>query len=203
MNAKQKLSSHDLLTNLLAILILILNFNHLVATFPISSSHGNLQNLGRKAGSIDKSRAGLKRASSFSSGSDSSDSESLDSDPRRSKFKRASLTAAGIIKRASAALDADKKLTFIKERWERARRRARSAATSVAASVAPRLKRSPVIVPSAPKSAFELVDLGDNVPSQARTTISLKLVYSPVLTGTPEPKSPVPLRTGCLEFWLR
>lgn len=186
MNTKQKLLSRSLLASLLTVLVLILNFNDLVA-IRFSRSYGNLLNSDRDTGSIDKSRAGLKRASSFSSGSDISDRDVSDSDASdsdtssRNKFKRVSAAAVGMFKRASIVIDTEKKLTFIRQRWEKARQRAHVAAEGAAASVAPRLKRSPVIVPSAPKDTFELVDLGDTVPSQA-STVRILLVASPIIS---------------------
>ena len=203
MHNSLKLSLRNLATSLLV--ILIFNINNIVAVFPNSSSSGDLHALvGGTMRSRTSSLGNVKELASSESGS--SDGEASDT---KSKLKRADATVTRIFRGASMLMDVDRKMAFLRERWEHARRKAATAAVSRARTTVTIPRVSPIRT-SAPSctvaaGAFESIDLGEAVPSQAGTTRMLSLACTPVITpecSRKTPTSPLYLRTGCFEFWL-
>ncbi len=210
MHNSLKLSLRNLATGLLV--ILIFNINNIVAVFPNSSSSGDLHALvGGTMRSRTSSLGNVKELASSESGS--SDGESSDrSSDARSKLKRADATVARIFKRTSMLMDVDRKMAFLRERWERARRTAATAAVSRARTTVTIPRVSPIVTSIAPRHATladlagsAAIDLGDMVPSATSTTRMLSLACTPVITAEcsrKTPTSPLYLRTGCFEFWF-
>lgn len=211
MHTLRKLSSRNLATGLL--IILIFSVNHVVAVLTSSNSSNNLHDLATRSSNTTR----LTRTSSLgeltSSESGSSDGESDRSSGTRRKLNCAGAAVASVLKRASMAMDADRKLVFIRDRWERecARKKARTKALEarvVTPTAVHTIDISPIVAKAAHTSVTGDVDLGDAVPSQTRTTRILSLICSPLVArkipATISPASPIPTtyRSACLEFWF-
>lgn len=218
MHTSQKLSSSNLAIFLFT--AAVLSFNNLVAILPASNSSKDLRALEKTA-----QRGRLQRAVSLSNINELSDSSSSDgeisdgSSSGKSRLSRASAAISRMFKTTSsvqeakaAACDASRKLKFFKDRWLAAKTTGRTRATKSVPEISPIIVPSAALVAAPDRSLPAPVDLGDAVPSQARTVSMLSLVCTPLVladnhrkTPAVSPASPIPVayyRSACLECWF-
>jgi hypothetical protein len=219
MHSSQKLSSSNLAIFLFT--AAVLSFNNLVAILPASNSSKDLRALEKTAQRGRLQRAvSLSNINEFSSESGSSDGETSDgSSSGKSRLSRASAAISKMFKTTSsvqeakaAACDASRKLKFFKDRWLAAKTTGRTRATKSVPEISPIIVPSVALVATPDRLLPAPVDLGDAVPSQARTVSMLSLVCTPLVladnhrkTPAVSPASPIPVayyRSACLECWF-